>query len=62
MLRSKKVNRQEYFNNEGHHIREDEHDPTLDCEHDYKPIFQGGDTFQCSKCSKCSKEIDMTED
>jgi len=29
------------------------------CHHDYKPTFQGGDAY---KCSKCGKEIEMTED
>jgi hypothetical protein len=53
------MNRQEYLEQEGHHIREDEHDPREDCDHDYVPTFQGGDTY---KCSKCGHEIDMTED
>ena len=53
------MNRQEYEEQEGHHIREDEHDPTEDCDHDYEPTFQGGDTY---RCSKCGKQIDMTED
>jgi len=52
------MNKQEYEENEGHHIREDAHDPTEDCDHDYEPTFQGGDTY---KCSKCGKEIDITE-
>ena len=53
------MNSQEYLENEGHHIREDSHYPEEDCDHDYEPTFQGGDTY---KCNKCGKDIDMTED
>ena len=30
-----------------------------DCNHDYEPTLQGGDTY---RCRLCGKEIDMTED
>lgn len=30
-----------------------------ECEHDWEPTFQYGDTY---RCAKCGKEINMTED
>lgn len=29
------------------------------CQHDFRPTFQGGDTYECRLCGK---EVDMTED
>jgi DNA-directed RNA polymerase subunit RPC12/RpoP len=30
----------------------------MNCDHDWVPTFEGGDTY---RCRKCGKKIDMTE-